>query len=81
MSKHGFCILLKYVYVSKYGEEALQDKRGRKKEQQELTAEEKFKLEMKRLERENERLREKMPFKKSWKNSKGGIVNKRSFTK
>ncbi|MFZ4201259.1 helix-turn-helix domain-containing protein [Lysinibacillus sp. NPDC056220] len=73
-----------YQWVKKFeanGEEALQDKHGRKKEEQELTAEEKFKLEMKRLERENERLREKMPFKKSWKNSKGGIVNKRSFTK
>ncbi|KYG30460.1 helix-turn-helix domain-containing protein [Bacillus gaemokensis] len=35
-------------------EEALQDKRGRKKEEYELTDEEKFKLEMKRLERENE---------------------------
>lgn len=49
-----------YQWVKKFeanGEEALQDKRGRKKEEYELTAEEKFKLEMKRLERENERLR------------------------
>ncbi|WP_144516755.1 IS3 family transposase [Bacillus thuringiensis] len=57
-----------YQWVKKFeanGEEALQDKRGRKKEEYELTAEEKFKLEMKRLERENERLRaEKCFFKK-----------------
>lgn len=54
-----------YQWVKKFeanGEEALQDKRGRKKEEQELTAEEKFKLEMKRLERENERLRAENAF-------------------
>ncbi|KMY50005.1 helix-turn-helix domain-containing protein [Peribacillus loiseleuriae] len=44
------------------GEEALQDKRGRKKEEYELTAEEKFKLDMKHLERENERLRAENAF-------------------
>ena len=33
------------------------DKRGRKKEEAELSPEEKMKLEMKKLERENERLR------------------------
>ncbi|OXB97374.1 MULTISPECIES: helix-turn-helix domain-containing protein [Bacillus] len=54
-----------YQWVKKFeanGEEALQDKRGRKKEEYELTAEEKFKLEMKRLERENERLRAENAF-------------------
>lgn len=54
-----------YQWVKKFeanGEEALQDKRGRKKEENELTAEEKFKLEMKRLERENERLRAENAF-------------------
>lgn len=54
-----------YQWVKKFeanGEEALQDKRGRKKEEYELTAEEKFKLEMQRLERENERLRAENAF-------------------
>lgn len=49
-----------YQWVRKFedgGEDALKDQRGRKKVEQELTPEEKFKLEMKRLERENERLR------------------------
>jgi len=49
-----------YQWVKKYevgGEEALKDKRGRKKEEAELSPVEKMKLEMKRLERENERLR------------------------
>lgn len=54
-----------YQWVKKFeanGEEALQDKRGRKKEEYELTDEEKFKLEVKRLERENERLRAENAF-------------------
>lgn len=54
-----------YQWVKKFeanGEEALQDKRGRKKEEYELTVEEKFKLEMKRLKRENERLRAENAF-------------------
>jgi transposase-like protein len=54
-----------YQWVQKFeahGEEALQDKRGRNKEEYELTEEEKFKLEMKRLERENERLRAENAF-------------------
>jgi transposase-like protein len=54
-----------YQWVKKFeadGEEALQDKRGRKKEEYELTDEEKFKMEMKRLERENERLRAENAF-------------------
>ena len=49
-----------YQWVKKYedgGDEALKDKRGRKKEEVELTLEEKVKLQMKKLERENERLR------------------------
>jgi transposase len=49
-----------YQWVKKYedgGEEALKDKRGRKKEEAELTHEEKIQLQMKKLERENERLR------------------------
>lgn len=49
-----------YQWVKKYedgGEEALRDKRGRKKEEVELSPEQKMKLEMKRLASENERLR------------------------
>lgn len=49
-----------YQWVKKYengGDEALKDKRGRTKIEEELTVEEKIKLQMKKLERENERLR------------------------
>nr|WP_155814861.1 helix-turn-helix domain-containing protein [Bacillus coahuilensis] len=49
-----------YQWVKKYedgGDEALKDKRGHKKEEAKLTPEEKINLQMKRLERENERLR------------------------
>jgi transposase-like protein len=49
-----------YQWVMKYedgGDEALKDKRGRKKEETELTPEEKTQLYLKKLERENERLR------------------------
>lgn len=49
-----------YQWVKKYkdgGDEALKDKRGRKKEEAELTPEEKVHLQMKQLRRENERLR------------------------
>ena len=49
-----------YQWVKKFeamGEEGLYDRRGRTKEEIELTAEEKLKLEIKRIERENERLR------------------------
>ncbi|MFD2446704.1 helix-turn-helix domain-containing protein, partial [Bacillus sp. CGMCC 1.16607] len=49
-----------YQWVKKYengGEDSLKDKRGRSKEETELTPEEKIKLQMKKLERENERLR------------------------
>ncbi|WP_318509110.1 IS3 family transposase [Bacillus sp. T3] len=57
-----------YLWVKKYeagGDEALKDKRGRKKEETELTPVELFQLQMKKLERENERLRaENLFFKK-----------------
>ncbi|PAE18210.1 IS3 family transposase, partial [Bacillus sp. 7504-2] len=57
-----------YQWVKKYengGDEALKDKRGRNKIESELSPEEKIQLEMKRLERENERLRaENLFFKK-----------------
>lgn len=49
-----------YQWVKKYedgGDEALKDNRGRKKEEAELTPEEIMQLQMKKLERENERLR------------------------
>lgn len=54
-----------YQWVKKYengGEEALRDKRGRKKEEVELSAEQKMKLEMQKIERENERLRAENAF-------------------
>lgn len=54
-----------YQWVKKYetgGEEALKDKRGKKKVEAELSPEEKAKLEMKKLERENERLRAENAF-------------------
>lgn len=49
-----------YTWIKKYeegGDDALKDKRGRKKEEAELTPEEKIRFEIKKLERENERLR------------------------
>jgi transposase len=49
-----------YQWVKKFedgGDEALKDKRGRKKEETELNPEEIIQLQMKKLERENERLR------------------------
>jgi len=54
-----------YQWVQKYvdgGEEALKDKRGRKKEVVELSPEQKLKFEMQKLERENERLRAENAF-------------------
>jgi len=54
-----------YLWVKKYengGDEALKDKRGKSKTEIELSPEEKVKLEMKRLERENERLRAENAF-------------------
>ncbi|SDZ69297.1 hypothetical protein SAMN05421736_1602 [Evansella caseinilytica] len=46
-----------YQWVKKYGDEALKDKRGHKKEEAKLTPEEQMKRQMKKLERDNERLR------------------------
>jgi transposase len=54
-----------YQWVKRYekeGEDGLKDKRGRSKSEPELTPEEKFQREMKRLERENERLRAENTF-------------------
>lgn len=54
-----------YQWVKRYedgGDEALKDRRGRKKTEQELSPEEKMKLEMKKLEKENERLRAENAF-------------------
>ncbi|WP_277679154.1 helix-turn-helix domain-containing protein [Gracilibacillus dipsosauri] len=54
-----------YQWVRKYedgGWDALQDKRGRSKREEELTPEEKMKLEMRRIEKENERLRAENAF-------------------
>ena len=54
-----------YQWVKKFekdGDEALKDKRGRTKQENELTPDEAFKLQMKRLERENERLRAENAF-------------------
>ncbi|WP_342544302.1 IS3 family transposase [Lysinibacillus sp. FSL K6-4013] len=57
-----------YHWVKKFeatGEEGLRDHRGRTKNEVELTAEEKLRLEIKRIERENEHLRaENLFFKK-----------------
>lgn len=49
-----------YQWVKKFeafGEDGLRDRRGRTKSESELTTAEKLKLEIKRIERENERLR------------------------
>lgn len=54
-----------YQWVKKYesgGEDALKDRRGRKKDEEELTQEEKVQLEMKRIKAENERLRAENSF-------------------
>lgn len=54
-----------YQWVKKFereGEEGLKDKRGRTKAELELTPEEKIQRDMKRLERENERLRAENAF-------------------
>ena len=45
-----------------YGEDALVDKMGRNKVESELTVEEKIKLAMKRIEKENERLKAENAF-------------------
>ena len=54
-----------YQWVRKYedgGWDALQDRRGRSKSENELTSEEKMKLEMHRIAKENERLRAENAF-------------------
>jgi transposase len=54
-----------YQWVRKYeadGWDALSDRRGRSKSVEELTLEEKMKLEMRRIEKENERLRAENAF-------------------
>lgn len=54
-----------YQWVQKYdsgGEDALKDKRGRKKSPDELTPEEQMQLEYKKLQAENERLRAENAF-------------------
>lgn len=54
-----------YQWVKKYengGEDALLDKRGKQKTEEELSPEDKTKLEIKRLERENERLKAENKF-------------------
>lgn len=59
-----------YQWVKKYeqdGAEALKDKRGRTKPEAEQSPEEKIRLEMKKVERENERLRAEILFLKKLK--------------
>jgi len=54
-----------YQWVKKYvsdGEDALKDRRGRNKDEEELTPEEKVKFEMKKLKADNERLRAENAF-------------------
>jgi transposase-like protein len=54
-----------YQWVKKHedgGDEALRDKRGKNKVESELSPEEKVKLEMRKLEKENERLRAENEF-------------------
>lgn len=54
-----------YQWVRKYengGWDALKDRRGRSKSEEELTPEEKTKLEIRRMEKENERLRAENAF-------------------
>ncbi len=54
-----------YQWVRKYeagGWDALKDRRGRTKSEDELTEEERMKLEMRRIEKENERLHAELAF-------------------
>lgn len=54
-----------YQWVRKYeadGWDSLKDRRGRAKNEEELTSEEKMKLEIRRIEKENERLRAENAF-------------------
>jgi len=63
--KHQVSYQQVYQWVRKYeadGWDALKDRRGRSKSVEELTPEEKMKLEMRRIEKENERLRAENAF-------------------
>jgi transposase len=63
--KHQVSYQQVYQWVRKYennGWDSLQDRRGRSKSVEELTPEEKMKLEMLRIEKENERLRAENAF-------------------
>ncbi|MCM1989281.1 helix-turn-helix domain-containing protein [Oceanirhabdus seepicola] len=54
-----------YQWVKKYesgGEDALKDRRGRNKVEEELTPEERMNLEMKKLKEENEKLKAENAF-------------------
>lgn len=54
-----------YQWFKKYesgGEDALKDRRGQKKDEEELTPEDKMKIEMKKLKADNERLRAENAF-------------------
>ncbi|WP_342443303.1 IS3 family transposase [Lysinibacillus sp. FSL K6-0057] len=69
-----------YQWVKKFeksGELGLQDRRGRTKLEEELSTEDKFRLEIQRMERENERLRaENLFFKKVRGNRKEATLSK-----
>lgn len=63
--KHQVSYQQVYQWVRKFeadGWDALKDRRGRSKSEEELTPEEKMKLEMRRIEKENERLRAENAF-------------------
>src|SRR5690606_30698964 len=63
--KHRVSYQQIYQWVRKYeagGWDALKDRRGRTKSEEELTSEEKMKLEIRRIEKENERLRAEHAF-------------------
>lgn len=59
-TEYGVSYQQVYCWVKKYktgNEEALRDRRGRKKDHEELTPEEQIKLKLKKLEAENQRLK------------------------
>ena len=63
--KHKVSYQQVYQWVRKYEEggwDALKDRRGRTKSEEELTSEEKMKIEIRRIEKENERLRAENAF-------------------
>lgn len=62
---HGVSYQQVYQWVKKYelgGEDALKDRRGRKKTEEDLTPEDRVNLETKKLKAENERLRAENAF-------------------